>query len=223
MTSRLVALDTETTGLSPKQGHRIVEIGCVEIISRKVTGNDYQTYINPERELDEGAARVTGLSFEFLKDKPKFIEIGKEFLNYIQGAELVIHNAAFDLGFLNFELKKAGLIKKKLEDDFKIIDTLALARKMYPQQKNNLDALCKRLHVDNAHRKHHGALLDSEILAEVYLAMTKGQISFTLNDKVSQNKAVIKKQTRAKIYNSIKVIKASKAEIKLHEEFLERL
>jgi DNA polymerase III subunit epsilon len=178
---RKIVLDTETTGLSAAKGHRITEIGCLEIIDRKITGNTFQTYLNPERELDEAAARITGLNLDFLSDKPLFSDVVDDFLDFIKGAELIIHNASFDVGFLNAELKRMKHHWGDIEKHTTILDTLAVARKKHPGQRNNLDALCQRYNVDNNHREFHGALLDSEILAEVYLAMTAGQASLTLS------------------------------------------
>ena len=178
---RQVALDTETTGLSPQQGHRLTEIGCVEIIDRKITGKRFQTYLNPERELDERAAQITGLNWGMLKDKPKFISVVDELTNFIGDAELIIHNAQFDLGFLTHEFNLIKHAWGKLIHELEIIDTLGLAREMHPGQRNSLDALCKRYSIDNSHRNLHGALLDAEILAQVYLAMTAGQTSLDLS------------------------------------------
>ncbi|MCP3674830.1 MAG: DNA polymerase III subunit epsilon, partial [Gammaproteobacteria bacterium] len=166
---RQIVLDTETTGLEPKQGHRIIEIGCVEMIDRKLTGNHYHQYINPQRAVDEGAIEVHGISNEFLADKPLFIDIVDDFLQYINGAELVIHNASFDVGFINNELllaeKESSNSYEHVADICTILDTLSMARKLHPGQKNNLDALCRRYGTDNSHRDLHGALLDAEILA----------------------------------------------------------
>ncbi|HRD68698.1 MAG TPA: DNA polymerase III subunit epsilon [Legionella sp.] len=173
---RQIILDTETTGIGHEQGHRVIEIGCVELFDRKLTGKHYHVYLNPEREVDEGAYRVHGISSEFLKDKPLFSDIASEFLQFVGGAELIIHNAPFDVGFLNSELKQLKW-KKKLEDYCDIFDTLVLAREKHPGQRNSLDALCKRYDIDNSNRQLHGALLDAEILAFVYLAMTGGQTS----------------------------------------------
>ena len=171
---RQIALDTETTGIGHDSGHRIIEIGCIELIDRKITGRSFHTYLNPKRAVDPGAFRVHGIADHFLKDKPEFKTVSLEFLQFIDNAELVIHNAVFDLGFLNAELKR---IKHpgQLEDTCSVIDTLVLARKKHPGQRNSLDALCKRYDVDNTNRQLHGALLDAEILAHVYLAMTGGQ------------------------------------------------
>lgn len=173
---RQVVLDTETTGLEWKKGNRVVEIGCVELMERRPTGRTYQQYIHPDREFEPGAQEVTGLTLEFLADKPRFAEIADAFLEFIDGAELIIHNAAFDVGFLDNELSMLGPQYGRLRDRVSgIEDSLDMARKRYPGQRNSLDALCKRLDVNNAHRQLHGALLDSQLLAEVYLALTSGQ------------------------------------------------
>ena len=180
---RQIILDTETTGLEPALGHRIIEIGCIELINRKATGNRFHVYLNPEREVDAGAVDVHGLSNEFLADKPLFADVIQDFIDFIQGSELVIHNAPFDVGFLNHELKRLGADYRSLSDYCGILDTLALARKKHPGQRNSLDALCKRYAIDNSHRSLHGALLDAEILADVYLAMTGGQTRLMLEDE----------------------------------------
>jgi DNA polymerase-3 subunit epsilon len=185
--SRLIVLDTETTGLSTKDGNRILEIGCVELIDRRLTGNNFHVYINPQRESEEGALRVHGITSQFLADKPTFSQIAPAFLDYIRGAELIIHNAPFDVGFLNYEL--VDLLKfAPIESICTIFDTLEDAKKRHPSQRNNLDALCKRYNVDNAHRELHGALLDAQILADVFLAMTGGQFSLmNENENAIQN------------------------------------
>ena len=178
---RQVVLDTETTGLDPKTGHRIIEIGCVELVNRKLTGRHYHQYINPEREVDDGAIEVHGITNEFLQDKPVFAQIADEFMTFCEGAELVIHNAPFDVGFINWELKLLGSLRwQSVAAHCGVLDTLALAREKHPGQKNNLDALCKRYFVDNSQRDLHGALLDAEILADVYLMMTGGQTDLAL-------------------------------------------
>ena len=180
---RQIALDTETTGLSTKDGHRIIEIGCVELINRKLTGQTLQIYINPERKIDSGATRIHGITNADLRDKPIFTDIVAEFMDFVQGAELIIHNATFDMGFLNYELSlllggnSASAGKNLTQHTSGVIDTLKMARKRHPGQRNNLDALCKRYGIKNSHRKLHGALLDAEILADLYLAMTRGQES----------------------------------------------
>lgn len=172
---RQVVLDTETTGLEWKQGNRIVEIGCVELFERRPTGNTYHCYINPERDFELGAQEVTGLSLDRLKEEPKFAEIADEFLKFIRDAELIIHNASFDVGFIDYELSLLGQHFGRVSDYATVEDTLMMARQRYPGQRNSLDALCKRLGVDNSHRQLHGALLDAQLLADVYLAMTSGQ------------------------------------------------
>ncbi len=184
---RQIVLDTETTGLETSQDHRIIEIGCVELLNRKLTGNHYHQYINPQREVDEGAFQVHGISDEFLADKPVFEKVAGEFLEFVRGAELVIHNAPFDVGFLNHEFGKLAETFGKLEDHCNIVDSLVLARQKHPGQKNNLDALCKRYTVDNSQRDLHGALLDAEILADVYLAMTGGQVDLMFSGRASDS------------------------------------
>ena len=178
---RQIVLDTETTGLEVSQGHRIIEIGCVELVNRRVSGNHWHFYFNPEREVDSGAFEVHGISNEFLQDKPRFSEMADAFLEFVRGAELVIHNAAFDVGFLDHELSRLDQPAAPLQEVCSILDTLLLARQKHPGQKNNLDALCKRYGIDNSHRSLHGALLDARILADVYLAMTGGQASLGLD------------------------------------------
>src|SRR5215469_1094091 len=177
---RQIVLDTETTGLEVRQGHRLIEIACVEMVERRLTGRHYQTYLNPERAIDEGARAVTGIEDEFLLDKPRFHEIVEEFLAFIDGAELIIHNAAFDVGFIDSELARAGAQYGRLRDRSHVLDTLAMARERYPGQRNSLDALCKRLGVDNSVRDLHGGLIDAQLLADVYLAMTSGQVVLDL-------------------------------------------
>jgi DNA polymerase III subunit epsilon len=172
---RQVVLDTETTGLSWEKGNRVVEIGCVELLERRPTGRTFQRYLNPGREFEPGAQEVTGLTLEFLADKPRFADIAAEFLAFIDGAELVIHNAAFDIGFLDYELSLLGGGFGCIGDRCRIEDSLLLARQRFPGQRNSLDALCRRLGVDNSHRQLHGALLDAQLLAEAYLALTSGQ------------------------------------------------
>lgn len=179
--SRQIILDTETTGLSWEKGNRVVEIGCIELLERRPTGRHFQRYLNPEREMEPGAAEVTGLSWDFLRDKSLFVDVADEFLAFIRGAELVIHNASFDVGFLNSELARLGTHVGVLTDHADgVLDTLALAKQRFPGQRNSLDALCKRLGVDNGHRTLHGALLDAELLADVYLTMTSGQSELVL-------------------------------------------
>lgn len=177
---RQVVLDTETTGLEVEQQHRIIEIGCVELFNRRLTGRTYHQYLNPERDIDEGAQQVHGLTREKLARAPTFSQVHPQFLEFVRDAELIIHNAPFDVAFLNAELARMESVHR-VNDLCKVLDSLVLARQMHPGQRNNLDALCKRYSVDNSHRDYHGALLDARILAEVYLAMTGGQAKFTLS------------------------------------------
>ncbi len=224
---RQVVLDTETTGLEPSNGHRIIEIGCVELIDRKLTGNTYHQYINPERLVDEGAMEVHGITDEFLADKPLFTDIYDDFLDFVKGSELIIHNAPFDVGFINHELtlleKKSGAAIEKIDVCCSILDTLKLARNNHPGQKNNLDALCRRYYIDNSNRQLHGALLDSEILADVYLAMTGGQTSLTLTDASGGTGGVEEIRRLASERSILKIIKASDEELKAHEDYLDML
>jgi DNA polymerase-3 subunit epsilon len=185
---RQVVLDTETTGLSWDKGNRVVEIGCVELVERRPTGRTFQRYLNPECQFEPGAQEVTGLTVEFLSDKPKFADVVDEFLEFIDGAELVIHNAAFDIGFLDSELARCGAHLGRVRDRCAVQDSLELARQRFPGQRNSLDALCKRLGVDNSHRQLHGALLDAQLLVDAYLALTSGQseIGFGSPDEAGQ-------------------------------------
>lgn len=179
---RQIVLDTETTGLETSQDHRIIEIGCVELIDRRITDNHWHHYINPDREIDAGAFEVHGISNESLKDKPRFRDVARDFIDYIEGAELVIHNAPFDIGFLNHELSKLEDETSSIGRYCTVLDTLVMARQKHPGQKNNLDALCKRYEIDNSQRSLHGALLDARILADVYLIMTGGQTALSLDE-----------------------------------------
>lgn len=185
---RQIVLDTETTGLETSQGHRIIEIGCVELFNRRLTGRHYHQYINPEREVDAGAFQVHGISNEMLADKPTFAQIAQEFIEFVGEADLIIHNAAFDVGFINAEFSRLNPARGYIETRCNIIDTLLLARAKHPGQKNNLDALCKRYGVDNSQRELHGALLDAEILADVYLLMTGGQTALSLGSGQANSK-----------------------------------
>lgn len=222
---RQIVLDTETTGLSPSDDHRIIEIGCVEVINRRITGETFHQYINPERESDAGALEVHGITNESLLDKPKFAEIAADFLAFIEGAELVIHNASFDVGFLNHELAKIKTEKRRINDVSTVLDTLKLARDKHPGQKNNLDALCRRYGIDNSNRELHGALLDSEILADVYLAMTGGQVSLLLAaEETSATKKNSEGETvKKKDRGPLRIIKATDEELAEHENTLQLL
>lgn len=187
--TRQIILDTETTGLDPKEGHRIIEIGCVEMISRRLTGNNFHFYLQPDREIDAEAVQVHGITNDFLADKPRFKEIAADLIAYLKGAELIIHNAPFDIGFLNHELSQLSESYQAITDYCTVADTLIMARQLYPGQRNSLDALCKRYEIDNGHRTLHGALLDAEILADVYLAMTGGQVSLQLGGELDDGRA----------------------------------
>jgi len=216
---RLIVLDTETTGLNAKLGDRVIEIGCVELLSRRVTERNFHSYLNPERDIEEGAAKVHGLTREFLSDKPRFAEIASDFLDYLRGAELVIHNAGFDVEFLDQELALAGL--GKLADHAAgVTDTLAIARELHPGKRNSLDALCERYGVDNAHRTLHGALLDARLLAEVYLAMTRGQDSLAMD--IEDAAAGAAGAARLDV-SKLVVLRASDEEAAAHEKYLERM
>ncbi|HFE37122.1 MAG TPA: DNA polymerase III subunit epsilon [Gammaproteobacteria bacterium] len=222
---RQIVLDTETTGLEPRQGHRIIEIGAVEIINRRLTGNHYHQYIQPDRESDEGALAVHGITSEFLSDKPRFADIAQAFIDYIRGAELIIHNAPFDVGFLNHELNMLGPQWGKIEAICEITDSLLMARKMRPGQKNNLDALCRYYGINNAHRELHGALLDSEILADVYLAMTGGQVSLSLGGEASSTNHSAPEQIKRLDSNRGKLVVqyATEAELEAHKNRLKAI
>ena len=223
--SRIVTLDTETTGLDPKSGDRVVEIGCVELIDRRITGNHYHCYINPERDMPREAEAVHGLSSYFLSDKPLFVDIVDEFLEFIDGAEVVIHNAPFDVGFLNNELelvyKSKGIQLPPIHEVCDITDSLALARQKHPGQKNNLDALCNRYYIDNSHREMHGAYLDADILARVYLAMTGGQASLLLPSEDAEGIEQNANTPALSISDAgLKVVFANEAEQQAHDEKL---
>ena len=220
--SRIVVLDTETTGLEPDEGHNVIEIGCVEMQKRKLTGRTYHQYIKPDREVDAEAFAVHGISNEYLADKPKFAAIIDEFVEFVRGAELVIHNAAFDVNFLNKELERNGY-PQRIEDICTVTDSLAVARRKHPGQKNSLDALCRRYMIDNSHRELHGALLDSEILADVYLALTGGQTSLQLGSEGSSDSGGDEPIRRVKSAQDLPVITASDEELAEHERFLKLL
>ncbi len=216
---RQVVLDTETTGLERREGHRIIELGCVELVGRRFTGRNFHRYLQPDREIDEGALSVHGITQVFLRDKPRFADVVDELLEYLRGAELIIHNAAFDVGFLDHELREAGRLDSVIEH-CAVLDTLELARRLHPGQRNSLDALCKRYEVDNARRELHGALLDAEILADVYLAMTGGQTSLDLAP-VGHDRAAGAHGTRRPVAGlALAVLRASAAEREAHERRL---
>jgi DNA polymerase III subunit epsilon len=233
---RQVVLDTETTGLEVEQQHRVIEIGCVELLNRRLTGRRFHRYLNPERDIDEGAQAVHGLSREQLSKEPTFAQVHAEFLEFVQGAELVIHNAPFDVAFLDAEFGRlngsagvpgsavpaAAAAPLKVADFCRVLDTLALARQMHPGQRNSLDALCKRYSVDNSHREYHGALLDARILAEVYLAMTGGQATFTLSEESDTERSRARAAAPQRFSHGVRivVVKASEEELAAHEHAL---
>lgn len=220
---RQIVLDTETTGLEVRQGHRLVEIACVEMVERRLTGRHYQTYLNPDRAIDEGARLVTGIEDEFLLDKPRFPDVVDDFLAFIEGAELVIHNASFDIGFLDAELARLGKGAGRISDRCTVLDTLAMARERYPGQRNSLDALCKRLGVDNSRRDLHGGLIDAQLLADVYLAMTSGQVAFDLGFEEAGERGVVVVAAPVELRVRPRVLCASAEELALHEQRLDAL
>ncbi len=223
---RQVVLDTETTGLEPEQGHRIVEIGCVELIDRKHTGKRFQTYLNPQREVEAGALEVHGITREFLADKPLFADVCEAFVDFVRGAELIIHNAPFDTSFIDDEFSRIPGVNLRIHDLCRVEDSLALARRRHPGQRNGLDALCRRYGVDNTHRTLHGALLDAEILADVYLAMTGGQTGMFADPHGSEGQAIATDEEFPPLSADrprLKVIKASPEELAAHEAMLKRL
>ncbi len=224
MRMRQIVLDTETTGLDHAQGHRVIEIGCVEIDNRRITGRHFHCFLNPDREIDEAAVEIHGLTAAFLADKQRFSQIVEEFLEFVAGAELIIHNAAFDTGFLDAELARLNPSRNAIRHICAITDSLAMARKKHPGQRNSLDALCKRYAVDNSQRDFHGALLDAEILADVYLAMTGGQTNLQLGAEevvVQQQGKQVRQVDKGR--KPLKVIRASDEEVGAHEERLQAI
>ena len=223
---RLIVLDTETTGLEPALGHKIIEIGGVEVVNRKLTGTHFHKYINPERDIDDGAFEVHGITSEFLADKPIFAEISEEFIEFIRGAELVIHNAPFDVSFLDYELSILDEHLGTIEDHCQVTDSLALARHKHPGQKNNLDALCRRYAVDNSARQQHGALLDAEILADVYLLMTGGQTALFATAQDAASELALDRISATRIATDrpvLKVILPSAVETAAHDAMMDFL
>ncbi len=222
---RQVVLDTETTGLEPEQGHRIIEIGCIELLNRRPSGRSYHQYINPQRDLDPGAVDVHGLTADFLADKPTFAEIVDDFVEFASGAELVIHNAPFDIGFINHEFRMLQPRRDDIESLCAVLDSLVLARKLHPGQRNSLDALCKRYSVDNSRRELHGALLDAQLLAEVYLTMTGGQVTLSLGRK--KNRAGQRQDGARPVARSAgleyAVLRASESELRAHDVCLDAI
>ncbi|MDP1771525.1 MAG: DNA polymerase III subunit epsilon [Methylobacter sp.] len=224
-TNRLVVLDTETTGLNPQEGHRIIEIGCVELVNRRLTGKRFHVYINPERIIDAGAIEVHGITNQFLEDKPVFAGVVEDFIAFIQGAELVIHNAPFDVGFINYEFSRLNNQIGTVTDYSKVFDTLTYARKKHPGQRNSLDALCKRYSIDNSHRDLHGALLDAEILADVFLLMTGGQSSLLDEGQGRVEESVVGSEVKYLSADrpTLKVIRCTEDELDAHQQRLEAI
>lgn len=222
---RQIVLDTETTGLDPKSGHRIIEIACLEMVNRKITGDHLHVYINPERDVEKGAQDVHGITTEFLKDKALFKDISQSFLEYVKDAELIIHNAPFDVGFINMEFGRVSKRLGKIEDYCKVVDSLKIARQLHMGQRNSLDALCKRYGVDNSHREFHGALLDAELLAKVYLLMTGGQVTLFGEEMAHQEES--KQQDQAVqirvAHGALRVIYADENELTAHAEKLKSM
>ena len=222
MQQRQIVLDTETTGLDPAEGHRIIEIGCVEIVNRRLTGRHFHQYLQPDRAIDDEAIRVHGITNEFLTDKPRFEEVAEAFLTFVDNSELIIHNAAFDTGFIDHELKRLGTDRGTIGERCRILDSLAMARRLHPGQKNNLDALCKRYAINNSQRTLHGALLDAEILADVYLAMTGGQETLSLTSDTGpahQTRSATRRQSAAD-RPALAVLNASTTEQQAHRDYL---
>ena len=219
---RQIILDTETTGLETQQDHRIIEIGCVEMVDRRLTGNNFHQYLQPDRKIDAGAISVHGITNEFLEDKPRFADIVEDLISYLRGAELVIHNAPFDVGFLNHELKRLGQQKPLIEEISSVVDTLVMARKKHPGKRNSLDALCDRYAIDNSRRDKHGALLDAEILSEVYLVMTGGQENLLLDgedsDATDRNH-----RRRVNFEGELVLMQVNGEDMQAHEEYLNHL
>jgi len=223
VTGRQIILDTETTGLEPADGHRIIEIGCVEIKSRRKSDRVFHQYLNPHRVIEDGAFEVHGISNEFLADKPVFADIAQDLLDFIRDSELIIHNAPFDVAFINAELKRLGRKWGKLEDYCRITDTFVMARELHPGQKNSLDALCSRYQIDNSQRDLHGALLDAQILLDVYLAMTGGQGHLSLEDEQTRQDGVVKHQMLQRDRGPLRVIWPTAEELLAHEHRLEAI
>ena len=220
---RQVVLDTETTGLEPELGHRIIEIGCIEVVNRRRTGRVFHRYLCPDRAIDPGALQVHGLTAEFLAGQPRFADVAADWLEFVRGAELVIHNAPFDVAFLDAELARLPQSPGPVAEHCQVLDTLALARQMHPGQRNGLDALCKRYSVDNSHRDLHGALLDADLLLEVYLAMTGGQGALTLEEGAASTEARGSARKAKRPRGTLVVVRASEAELRAHEQRLAAL
>jgi DNA polymerase III subunit epsilon len=222
MADRQIVLDTETTGLELSQGHRLIEIGCVELLNRRPTAGGFHHYLNPERDIDRGALEVHGITRAFLQEKPRFADIAASLLDYVRGAELIIHNAEFDVGFINMELARAGLAER-IDQVCRVTDTWALARKLHPGQKNGLDALCRRYSIDNSSRDLHGARLDARLLAEVYLAMTGGQAALVLERADSAGPQPVRAGAVPEATGPLPVLRATEAELAAHRERLQAI
>ena len=222
---RQIVLDTETTGLASSQGHRIIEVACIEMVNRRFTGREFQSFLNPERDIDEGAEAIHGMSRADLENQPRFSDIADEFLEFIKDGELVIHNAEFDVGFLEYELNLIKHPKPKIREHATVLDTLSLARKLHPGQRNSLDALCKRYNVDASRRNVHGALIDAELLAKVYLAMTGGQAALSLDQEVVEiaKSASESDGVTPRSDLNLVVVRANEKECAAHEALLEKM
>jgi DNA polymerase-3 subunit epsilon len=223
---RQIVLDTETTGLATSEGHRIIEIGCIEMVDRRITGRDFHHFLNPDRDVDEGAERVHGISREDLETAPRFHEVVDDFIDFIKDAELVIHNAEFDVGFLEHELKLMEHPKPKIADHALVLDTLAMAREIHPGQRNSLDALCKRYEVDASGRNLHGALIDADLLARVYLAMTGGQTALSLESQVPAAASAVAARSQhndGRDELNLVVVRATDEELAAHEAMVEKI
>ncbi len=220
---RQIILDTETTGLEPELGHRIIEIGCIEVVNRRRTGRVFQRYLRPDRDIDPGALQVHGITAEFLAGQPRFAEVAAEWLEFVRGAELVIHNAPFDVAFLDAELARLPEPPGRVSELCEVLDTLALARRLHPGQRNGLDALCKRYSVDNSHRDLHGALLDADLLLEVYLAMTGGQGALTLDEGTAATESRSTTRRIKRPAGTLLVVRATASELQSHENRLAAL
>ncbi len=222
---RQIVLDTETTGLSTAQGHRVIEIGCIELVNRRLTGREYHRFLDPERDIDEGAERVHGISREDLQGQPRFADIAEEFLEFLKDSELVIHNAEFDVGFLEHELELMNHPRPAIAEHALVLDTLTLAREMHPGQRNSLDALCKRYDVDASRRDVHGALIDAELLARVYLAMTGGQTALSLDEDEAELQSVGEEALVRPRRNDLDLVvrRASAEEEAAHQAILEKM
>ena len=222
---RQIVLDTETTGLATSQGHRIIEIGCLELMNRRLTGREYHRFLNPERDIDEGAERVHGISIEDLKCQPRFADIADELIEFLRDSELVIHNAEFDVGFLEYELALMKHPRPAIVEHATVLDTLQLARKLHPGQRNSLDALCKRYSVDASRREVHGALIDAELLAHVYLAMTGGQTALSLDEEVAGVTGIVDETAKPGRHSGLelKIVRANTEESAAHDALLDKI